>query len=73
MIDLPIEHLDLAGFLNITDEGAKYIAGMKHLRYLSLDGTEVTDEGIMLFKSMYNGIFPSSSSFYLLIFLSRFN
>ncbi|KAI9255402.1 hypothetical protein EDC94DRAFT_226919 [Helicostylum pulchrum] len=50
--DLPIEHLDLAGFLNITDEGAKYIAEMKHLRYLSLDGTKVTDEGIMLFKNL---------------------
>ncbi|KAI8096087.1 hypothetical protein BDF21DRAFT_489497 [Thamnidium elegans] len=50
--DLPIEHLDLAGFLNITDEGAKYIAGMKHLRYLSLDGTKVTDEGIMLFENL---------------------
>lgn len=43
--------MDLTGFLHITDEGAEHIACMKQLRYLSLDGTKVTDQGIMLFES----------------------
>lgn len=51
-IDLPIEHLDLTGYLNVTDEGAQHIASMTKLRYLSLDGTKVTDQGIVLFKGM---------------------
>ncbi|KAL9541508.1 hypothetical protein MBANPS3_009089 [Mucor bainieri] len=50
--DLPLEHLDLTGFLNVTDEGAKQIAEMKHLRYLSLDGTKVTDEGVEMLKDL---------------------
>ncbi|KAK4510806.1 uncharacterized protein ATC70_005240 [Mucor velutinosus] len=50
--DLPLEHLDLTGFLNVTDEGAKHIAEMKHLRYLSLDGTKVTDEGVEMLKDL---------------------
>jgi hypothetical protein len=45
-----LEHLDLKGFLNITDDGAQHIACMKHLRYLNLNGTKVTDQGIILFK-----------------------
>lgn len=48
-LDLPLESLNLSGFLNLTDEGAQSIACMKHLRDLSLDGTKVTDEGISLF------------------------
>ncbi|KAG2211805.1 hypothetical protein INT47_004491, partial [Mucor saturninus] len=50
--DLPIEYLDLSGFLNITDEGAENIAFMKHLRYLNLNGTKVTDEGIGQFENL---------------------
>ncbi|GAN01220.1 conserved hypothetical protein [Mucor ambiguus] len=50
--DLPLEHLDLTGFLNVTDEGAKQIAEMKHLRYLSLDGTKVTDAGLEMLKDL---------------------
>ncbi|OAD08068.1 hypothetical protein MUCCIDRAFT_158304 [Mucor lusitanicus CBS 277.49] len=50
--DLPLEHLDLTGFLNVTDQGAKHIAEMKHLRYLSLDGTKVTDEGVEMLKDL---------------------
>ncbi|KAI9487380.1 MAG: hypothetical protein EXX96DRAFT_628159 [Benjaminiella poitrasii] len=50
--DLPLEHLDLSGFLNITDEGVQYIACMKQLRYLSLDGTKITDEGVALLKDL---------------------
>lgn len=51
-VELPLEHLDLTGFLNVTDDGAKQIADMKHLRYLSLDGTKVTDAGVELFKDL---------------------
>ncbi|CAO3657558.1 unnamed protein product [Mucor hiemalis] len=50
--DIPLESLDLSGFLNLTDEGAKSIASMKYLRHLSLDGTKVTDEGISLIKDL---------------------
>lgn len=50
--DLPLESLNLSGFLNLTDEGAQSIACMKHLRDLSLDGTKVTDEGISLFDGL---------------------
>ncbi|KAI7867073.1 uncharacterized protein EV154DRAFT_571777 [Mucor mucedo] len=50
--DLPIEYLDLSGFLNITDEGAENIAFMKHLRYLNLNGTKVTDKGISQFENL---------------------
>ncbi|KAL9553507.1 hypothetical protein PS6_003887 [Mucor atramentarius] len=50
--ELPLEHLDLTGYLNVTDQGAKQIAEMKHLRYLSLDGTKVTDEGVEMLKDL---------------------
>ncbi|KAI8647372.1 hypothetical protein BD408DRAFT_439203 [Parasitella parasitica] len=50
--ELPLEHLDLAGFLNITDDGARHIADMKHLRYLSLDGTKLTDTGLGLLRNL---------------------
>ncbi|KAF7731998.1 hypothetical protein EC973_007103 [Apophysomyces ossiformis] len=45
--DQPLLNLDLTGFLQVTDEGVRYIARMRSLRYLSLDGTKVTDEGVI--------------------------
>ncbi|KAI7898145.1 uncharacterized protein BX663DRAFT_556096 [Cokeromyces recurvatus] len=50
--DLPLDYLDLTGFFNVTDEGLQSIACMKKLRYLSLDGTKVSDEGIVLLKGI---------------------
>lgn len=58
-IALPLEHLDLTGFLNVTDDGAEHIAEMKHLRYLSLDGTKVTDAGVELLRSRIKKFFSS--------------
>lgn len=52
---MPLEHLDLSGFLNVTDEGALPISQMRKLRYLNLDGTKVTDEGIAMFKGKTKG------------------
>ncbi|KAI9323301.1 hypothetical protein BX666DRAFT_41103 [Dichotomocladium elegans] len=43
---LPLRHLDLTGFLQITDVGVTWIACMKQLQYLSLEGTKVTDMGV---------------------------
>ncbi|KAL0091267.1 hypothetical protein F4703DRAFT_1940479 [Phycomyces blakesleeanus] len=50
--DLPLQHLDLTGFLEVTDVGVEQIAKMKHLKYLSLEATKVTDHGIALLKDL---------------------
>ncbi|CEP16141.1 hypothetical protein [Parasitella parasitica] len=50
--ELPLEHLDLTSFLNVTDDGAQHIADMKSLRYLSLDGTQLTDAGVELLSDL---------------------
>ncbi|KAI9007957.1 hypothetical protein CLU79DRAFT_777262 [Phycomyces nitens] len=50
--DLPLQHMDLTGFLEITDVGLEHISKMKDLKYLSLEGTKVTDEGIGLLKDL---------------------
>ncbi|RUP47216.1 hypothetical protein BC936DRAFT_145992 [Jimgerdemannia flammicorona] len=49
---LPLTHLDLTGFLNVTDEGAHTIAQMKTLEYLGLEGTKITDVGMEGFKDL---------------------
>ncbi|KAI8338149.1 hypothetical protein BC941DRAFT_33511 [Chlamydoabsidia padenii] len=51
-IDTPLRHLDLTGFLNVTDDGVKHIAKMTQLNYLSLTGTKVTDDGIAQLKDL---------------------
>ncbi|KAI8359829.1 hypothetical protein BD560DRAFT_405380 [Blakeslea trispora] len=49
--NLPIKKLELSSFC-ITDEGARYIAFMKRLQLLNLEGTKVTDQGVSYFKDL---------------------
>ncbi|OBZ84307.1 F-box/LRR-repeat protein 16 [Choanephora cucurbitarum] len=49
--ELPIKRLELSSFC-ITDQGAQYIACMKHLQFLNLEGTKVTDYGISYFRDL---------------------
>ncbi|SAL94873.1 hypothetical protein [Absidia glauca] len=50
---IPLRHLDLTGFLNITDAGVQHIGQMKHLNYLSLTGTKVTDDGLLQLQELH--------------------
>ncbi|ORY95517.1 hypothetical protein BCR43DRAFT_493116 [Syncephalastrum racemosum] len=50
--ELPLVHLDLTGFLQVTDVGVQSIARMHHLQYLSLGGTKVTDAGVALLAAL---------------------
>ncbi|KAI8364978.1 hypothetical protein EDC96DRAFT_575380 [Choanephora cucurbitarum] len=49
--ELPIKKLELSSFC-ITDQGAQYIACMKRLQFLNLEGTKVTDHGISYFRDL---------------------
>lgn len=43
-------HLDLGNFKETNDVGMQHIANMHQLRFLSLEGTQITDEGLLLLK-----------------------
>ncbi|KAG0193298.1 hypothetical protein DFQ28_005741 [Apophysomyces sp. BC1034] len=69
--DQPLRHLDLTGFLQVTDEGVRQIARMTSLRYLSLDGTKVcsTSKNSFLTGHLYRILdYPN-----LLVGLSKLN
>ncbi|CAO3610043.1 unnamed protein product [Cunninghamella echinulata] len=50
--DLPLKYLDLTGFLNVDNEGAKHISQMVNLKHLNLSRTKVTDEGMYFLKGL---------------------
>jgi hypothetical protein len=51
-------HLDLGNFKEINDSGMQYISAMHQLRFLSLEGTQITDDGVLLLKGKW-GYFDS--------------
>lgn len=48
--DVPLTHLDLTGFLNVTDKGVQAIGEIKTLEFLGLEGTKITDAGLEGFQ-----------------------
>ncbi|KAI9288898.1 hypothetical protein BC943DRAFT_356892 [Umbelopsis sp. AD052] len=49
---LNMTHLDLGNFKDTNDVGMQHIANMHQLRFLSLEGTQITDDGLLLLKEM---------------------
>ncbi|KAI8583603.1 hypothetical protein K450DRAFT_221944 [Umbelopsis ramanniana AG] len=49
---LNMTHLDLGNFKETNDVGMQHIANMHQLRFLSLEGTQITDDGLLLLKEM---------------------
>ena len=41
-----LEHLDLLNNMRVTDAGIEHLGGLINLRWLSLEGTQVTSEGV---------------------------
>jgi hypothetical protein len=51
-----LEHLDLSGNPQLTDQGIAQLAGLPRLQSLSLEGTRVTDAGIQKLRAARPGL-----------------
>lgn len=49
---LNLTHLNLGNFKEINDIGMHHISSMQQLRFLSLEGSQITDDGLGLLKGM---------------------
>jgi hypothetical protein len=50
---LNLTHLNLGNYKEIDDSGMQHIAKMNQLRFLSLEGSQITDDGLSLLTGKY--------------------